>query len=52
MAIYYFDREMVNVSIGLAQVFTFDMLIDNIIVSMTKKVYATIKNENHHSLTP
>ena len=29
-----------------------DRIIGNIIVSMTKRGYATIKNESHHFVTP
>ena len=44
MSIHDFDREMVNVSIRLAQDLMVDRLVENIIVSMNKNVYATIKN--------
>ena len=52
MAIHDFDIAMVNVSIGLAQDLMLDRLIGKIRVFRTKKGYATIKNERHHSLTP
>ena len=44
MEIHDFDREMVNVSIGLSQDFIVEILIGKIRVYMTKKVYATITN--------
>ena len=44
MATNDFDRGMVNVSIELAQDLIVDRVIWNIKVSMTKKVYAKIKN--------
>ena len=37
MAIHYFNRYMVNVSIGLAQDLVADRLIGNIRLSMTKR---------------
>ena len=52
MAIYDFDREMVNVSIGLAHDIRVERLIGNIRVSMIKNGYSAIKNERHHLLTP
>ena len=50
--IHDFNRAMVNVSIGLAQDIMVEKLIWNIKVSIIKKVYATIKNERHHLVTP
>ena len=52
MVIHGFDRAMVNISIGLAYGIMVDSLIVNIRVSITKTVYATIKNERHHLVTP
>ena len=52
MAIHDFDIEMVNVSIVLAQYRIVNRLICNISVSVTKKRYATVTNEMHHSVTP
>ena len=52
MAFHYLDRSMVNVSIGLFKDIMLDRIIGNIIVSMTKRGYATIKNEIHHLVTP
>ena len=52
MAIHDFDRAMFNVSIGLTQDLMLDRLIGNIRVSMTKRGYATIKNESRHFVTP
>ena len=52
MSIHEFYRAMVNVSIWLAQHLMVDRLIGNIRVSMTKKGYATITNERHHSVKP
>ena len=51
MTIHKFDWPMVNVSIGLAQDLMVDRIIVNITVSMTKKGYATIKNERRHLVT-
>ena len=42
MAIHDFDRDMVDVSIGLTQGLMVDRLIGKTRVSVTKKVYATI----------
>ena len=52
MTIYDFDREMLNVSIGLAQDVMVYRLIGDIRVSMNKKGYATITNERHYLVTP
>ena len=52
MSIHDFDRAMVNVSIRLAQDIMVEKLIGNIRVSITKKGYAIITNERHHSVTP
>ena len=52
MDIHDFDRELVNVSIRLAQDLMVDRLIGNIRVYMTKKGYETIINERHSVLTP
>ena len=52
IAIYDFDREMVNLPIGLAQDLIVDRIIGNIRVSRTRKGYATIKNKRHHTVTP
>ena len=51
MAIHDFDIVMVNFSIGLYQYLVVDRIIGNIRVSMTKKLYTTIKNESHHLVT-
>ena len=52
MYIHNFDISMVNVSIRLSQDLMVDRIIGSIKVSMTKKGYATITNERHHSITP
>ena len=52
MATHDFDRAMVNDSIGLDQYLMVDRLIENIRVPMTKKGYAKITNERHHSIKP
>ena len=52
MAIHDFDRVMVNISVGLSRDLMVDRIIGNIRVSMTKKVYTTIKNKRHYSVTP
>ena len=52
IAIHDFNRSTVNVSIGLAQDLTVDRLIGDIRVFMTKKGYATSKNERHHLVSP
>ena len=52
MSIHDLDRAMVYISIGLDQDLTVNRIIWNIRVSMTKKGYATITNERHHSVTP
>ena len=44
IAIYDFDRAMVNLPIGLAQDLMVDGIIGNIRVYVTKKQYATITN--------
>ena len=51
MDIHEFDRATVNLSIGLAHDLMVDRIIGNIRVSMTKKGYATITTERHHSVT-
>ena len=51
MAIYDFDIAMVNVSIVVAQSITVDRKRGNIRFYMTKTLYATIKDEKHHSVT-
>ena len=52
MDIHNFDRDMTNVLMLLYSDLMVDRLMGNIRVSMTKKVYATITNERHHSVTP
>ena len=52
MFIHYFNRAIVNVSIGLAQDLMVYMLIGNIRVSLNKERYEKITNERHHSVTP
>ena len=51
MSTHKFNRAMVNVSIRLALDLVADKLIGNMRVSMTNKVYKTIKNDRHHSVT-
>ena len=50
IAIHDFNRDMINVSIGLAEDLTVDRIIGNIRVSISK--YSTIIYEMHHSVTP
>ena len=50
MEIYDFNRDMINVSIGLAEDITVDRIIGNIRVSISK--YSTIIYEMHHLVTP
>ena len=51
MDIHDFDRDMVNVSVGLSQDFMVGKLIRNSRVYMTKKGYSTITNERQQLVT-
>lgn len=51
MALYEFDRAIVNVSLGLAHDLMVDRLISNVKVSKTRTGYATITDDRHHGIS-